>query len=200
MVNGYGTCQQPLHSCLGDRCQRQEEKSALLGLWVLVPLLPIDLPTWKGERGPVHLRAGPSPWACFTRFNSGCIVYRTSVCSLLEEPLVLQPQGAGTPSSTGSLVSSLFPEPGPRLQAPCSTSPPPSPQGFYHVHCSHEGEFDPFPLNSDVCSLKREIWWALRPPYPRAPGSELDSAGSGSQEGDSVVVKIRFQLVIGREA
>lgn len=54
MVNVCGTCQQPLHSCLGDRCQWQGEKPALLGLRVLVPVLPIDLPTWKGEPGPVH--------------------------------------------------------------------------------------------------------------------------------------------------
>jgi hypothetical protein len=94
--------------------------------------------------------------------------WRPTDCLACLGSLVLQPS-VGTASSTGSLVSSLFPEPGPRLQASCPTSPrrsfhfPPSPQGFYHVHCSHEGELDPFPLNSDVCSLKREIWWALRP-------------------------------------
>lgn len=40
----------------------------------------------------------------------------------------------------------------------------------------------------------------FKPPHPRAPGSELNSTGSGSQKGDSVVVKIQFQLVIRSEA
>lgn len=114
MANGCGTCQQPLHSCLGDRCHEQEEKSALLGLWVLKPLLSVDLPTWKGEPGPVHLRAGLNPWfvsldLILVLLSTGPVsvsCWRPTDCLACLGSLVLKPEGVGTPSSTHWLTVS----------------------------------------------------------------------------------------------
>lgn len=107
MVSGCGTCQQPPHSCLGDRCQQQEGKPALHELWVLVPLLPLDLPTGKGEPDPVHLTSWPNPWILFTSFNSGHADYVVCVCFLLETYRLLGSPGFPGPAAPPRCWQSL---------------------------------------------------------------------------------------------
>lgn len=117
MVSGCGTCRQPPHSCLGDRCQQQERKSALLGLWVLVPPLALDLPTRKGEPGPVHLTSWPIPWIRFTSFSSGlavlhdlCLFFAGNLETAWPTwvPWSCSLQDVGKPSSTFWLTGELI--------------------------------------------------------------------------------------------